>query len=78
MLNLLQKNVFNSFDIKEIYNKLVQIYCINDVSIERKQYLSDTIDKYGYMPYPHYKALEELTDGEIVFCLTKKKYCVII
>ncbi len=71
MLNLLQKNVFNSFDIKGIYNKLVQIYCINDVSIERKQYLSDTIDKYGYMPYPHYKALEELTDGEIVFCLTK-------
>lgn len=71
MFNLLQKNVFNPINLEEVFPKFLQIYGISDVSKDRKNYLSGTIDKYGYLPYPHYKALEELTDGEIVFCLLK-------
>lgn len=71
MLNLLQKNVFNSFDLKEVFAKVIQIYGINEVTEERKKYFDETIDKFGYLPYPHYKAPEELTDGEVVYCLTK-------
>lgn len=71
MFNLLQKKVFSSFNLEEIFAKLLQIYGISDVSEERKKYLSKMIDKYGYLPYPHFKALDELTDGEIVFSLVK-------
>lgn len=71
MLNLLQKNVFTSFDIKDVFPKLLQIYGISEVKEERKKYLTETIEKFGYLPYPHYKALEELTDGEVVFALVK-------
>lgn len=71
MLSLLQKNVFTSFDIKELFPRLTQIYGVGEVSEERKKYLDETIDKFGYIPYPHYKALEELTDGEIIYALIK-------
>ncbi len=71
MLNLLQKNVFNSFDLKETFQKLIQIYGINEVTSERKRYLDETIDKFGYIPYPHYKALEELKECEIVYALNR-------
>lgn len=71
MLNLLQKNTFTSFDLKETFLKLIQIYGINEVTNERKKYLDNTVDKFGYLPYPHYKALEELKDGEIVYALVR-------
>ena len=71
MLSLLQKNVFTSFDIKELFPRLTQIYGVGEVSEERKKYLDETIDKFGYIPYPHYKAIEELTDGEIIYALIK-------
>ena len=53
MLSLLQKNVFTSFDIKELFPRLTQIYGVGEVSEERKKYLDETIDKFGYIPYPH-------------------------
>ena len=71
MLNFLQKPIFNSSKLNEIFPKFLQIYGIKDVTDDRKKYLTDCINKYGYLPYPHFKTLEELTDGEIVFCLTK-------
>ncbi|MCD8024736.1 MAG: hypothetical protein LUE64_04305 [Candidatus Gastranaerophilales bacterium] len=69
MLNLLQKN--SSINLNEIFPKIAQIYGISDVTGERKEYLTKTIEKFGYLPYPHYKTLEELTDGEIIFALEK-------
>lgn len=67
MLNLLSKSVFAGSKLQEVFAKVKDIYCINDVSEERKQYLTDTIKKYGYLPYPHYKVLDELTPSEIIF-----------
>ena len=67
MLNLLSKNVFSGSKLQEVFAKVKDIYCINDVSEERKQYLTDTIKKYGYLPYPHYKVLDELTPSEIIY-----------
>lgn len=71
MFNLLNHNTFSSLNMEENFAKLAQIYGISDVSKERADYLSRTIDKFGYLPYPFYKVLDELTDGEIIFCLTK-------
>ena len=76
MLNLLNKNKtqcnFNSKELGVLLAKIAQIYDINGVEQDRKVYLSKCIKKYGYLPYPQYKVLQELTDGEAVFCLIKK------
>lgn len=58
--------------INEIYNNLKQKYSEEKISDERKKELSELIDKYGYLPYPYIKALEELSEEEILFGLRKK------
>ena len=78
MLNLInpKKNYecdfLHNFDINLQFAKLKEIYGINDISPERKEYLSKTIQKYGYLPYPHFKTLEELSSGEIIFAFCEK------
>ena len=77
MFNLLTKKDNNkpNFLPKELdvlFAKICQIYEIDEISPQRREYLSSTMDKYGYLPYPHYKTLQELTDGEAMFCLIKK------
>ncbi len=59
-------------DIKlnEIYTNLKNSY--PEVSPKRKDELSKLIKKYGYLPYPYIKALEELTPEEILFGLEIK------
>ena len=71
MLNLLAKNPLSGAKLQDVFSKLKEIYCINDVSEDRKKYLTETIQKYGYLPYPHYKVLEELTQSEIIFSLVE-------
>ena len=77
MLNLINPKTneyefLNNFDLNLQFAKLKEIYGICDVSNERKEYLSKTIQKYGYLPYPHYKTLDELTTGEIIFAFCEK------
>lgn len=56
--------------LNEIYKNLKNTY--SDISEERKEELSKLINKYGYLPYPYIKALEELTPSEILFGLEIK------
>jgi hypothetical protein len=56
--------------LNEIYTNLKNSY--PQVSEERQKELSDLINKYGYLPYPYIKALEELTPEEILFGLEIK------
>lgn len=58
--------------INEIYSKLKEAYSFDKISDERKSELSSLIKKYGYLPYPYTKALEELTSEEILFGLEIK------
>lgn len=69
-----KKNQEDSKDIKlnEIYSNLKKEYSFDKISDERKKELSDLIEKYGYLPYPYIKALEELTPEEILFGLELK------
>jgi len=62
----------NAENLTEIFEKLKQIYNCSQVSQERKDYLAGEIAKYGYLPYPHIKALEELSEGEAIFALEEK------
>lgn len=59
-------------EINEIYAKLKEIYKFDEISEERKSYLKELVEKYQYLPYPQIKALEELTDAEVLFSLETK------
>ena len=77
MLNFLFKNKDEKFikpdiNINEIYAGLKEIYPFNEIKEERKEYLRGLMNQYGYLPYPHIKALEELSEAETLFCLEFK------
>lgn len=57
---------FTPEKLSEIYAKLKEIYKFDEISSDRKDYLKEKIEKYGYLPYPHIKALEELTPAEVL------------
>lgn len=70
---LFKKNVENECEsINSFYSKLKEIYSYDSISDERKEYLKSEMEKYGYLPYPQIKALEELTDAEVLYALEYK------
>ena len=58
--------------LNDFYSKLRSIYPFDSISDERKDYLKTTMAQYGYLPYPHIKALEELSDAEVLWALESK------
>ena len=58
--------------LNSFYSKLREIYSFDSISDERKDYLKTTMVQYGYLPYPHIKALEELSDAEVLWALESK------
>ena len=72
-------NIFNpskkmtlSEELNLIYNSLKSIYDFSTITTDRKEYLTDLITRYGYLPYPFRKAQEELTPNEVLFGLEIK------
>ena len=59
-------------ELNSFYSKLKEIYSPESISDERKEYLTSQMEKYGYLPYPQIKALEELSDAEVLFALEYK------
>lgn len=58
--------------LTKLFNSLKEIYNVESVIEERKEYLCELLNKYGYLPYPHQKSLEEITDAEAIICLEEK------
>lgn len=58
--------------LNEIYTILKKKYSFDNISVKRKTELKNLINKYGYLPYPHIKALEELSREEILYGLEIK------
>ena len=67
-----RKEVLKHVRLNEIYKNLKKEFSEENISDERKEYLSQIINKYGYLPYPYIKALEELSFEEILFGLEIK------
>lgn len=63
---------FKQNRLNEIYAKLKETFSPDNIADERKKELSELIEKYGYLPYPYIKALEELSPNEILFGLEIK------
>ena len=73
MLNFLFKRETNSAELlNDFYSKIREMFSFESISDERKEYLKTTMSKYGYLPYPHIKALKELTDAEVLWALESK------
>ncbi|MBQ2645699.1 hypothetical protein IJG14_09035 [bacterium] len=77
LLSLFNRNANKKTDpqskeLTEILAKLKEIYRGNDISDGRKAYLRRIIEKYGYLPYPHIRALEELNAADTLFGLEIK------
>ena len=66
------KNELDFAKINEIYSKLKEIYKFDEIPEDRKTYLKELVEKYNYLPYPHIKALEELSPAEVIFSLETK------
>lgn len=58
--------------INEIYSKLKELYKTDEISDERKKFLKESVEKHGYLAYPHIKVLEELCPAEALFALETK------
>ncbi len=58
--------------INSLYKKLKDLYEYSSISDERKEYLKTVIEKNGYLPYPYVKALEEITNAEVLYGLEIK------
>ena len=70
---LFKKDTTNECErLNSFYSKLKEMYSFNYISDERKEYLKSQMEKFGYLPYPHIKALEELSDSEVLFALEYK------
>lgn len=67
-----KSNNRTDFEVNKFYENLKDIYNYNSISEDRKKYLSEVISEYGYLNYPHIKALEELSPAETLFCLEQK------
>lgn len=62
----------NSSFLTRVFNELKNLYNINSIDENKKSFIKEQIQKYGYLPYPQMKALEELTEAETLFALEEK------
>lgn len=69
---LFKKEVSSAEVLNDFYSKLKDMFSFDSISDERKEYLKSTMNNYGYLPYPQIKALEELSDAEVLFALESK------
>ncbi len=58
--------------LNSVYAKLKEKYNPEKIPDERKNFLKDKINLYGYLNYPFYMALDELKPEEILFGLEIK------
>lgn len=62
----------NSENLTHIFSKLKALYNIEKVEESRKIFICEEVRKYGYLPYPHIKALQELTEAETIIAFEEK------
>ena len=73
MLNFLFKKEASSVEIlNDFYSKLRELYSFESITEDRKESLKALMSRYGYLPYPHAKVLEELSDAEVLWALESK------
>lgn len=59
-------------EIIDKFLKIKEIYSKKSISVKRQKEITTLIEKFGYIPYSQSRALEELTEEEVIFALEKK------
>lgn len=75
MLEFLFKKKSDSKRVEAVnlmYQTLKSLYNTDNITQERKDYLSDLMEKYGYIPYSYNRANNELSNEEVLFVLEQK------
>ena len=75
MLDFLFKRetkIDNAQSLNEFYSKVKSQYDLDSISEERKQELENYMKEYGYIPYSYSRALDELSNEEVLFALQYK------
>lgn len=75
MLEFLFKKKSDSKRVEAVnlmYQTLKSLYNTDNITQERKDYLSDLMKKYGYIPYSYNRANNELSNEEVLFVLEQK------
>lgn len=67
-----KEEIKKEVQINEVYSKLKELYKFDEISEERKTFLKELVEKFGYLPYPQFKVLEELCPAEVLFALEIK------
>lgn len=68
-----KKTEFNrAQSVNEMYSALKDLYKPESISEERRNYLSDLMNKYGYIPYSYSKACSELSDADVIYAVEQK------
>lgn len=67
-----QANERLDLKLNEIYSKLISEFDIDNIPADRKEYLKSVVSDNGYLPYPYFKALDEITPAETLFALQEK------
>lgn len=58
--------------VNSLFKKLREIYNYSGITPERKNELERLINENGYLPYPYIKALEELSEAEVLYGIELK------
>ena len=58
--------------LTDFFSELKSIYNINNIDPGKKEFIKEQIQKYGYLPYSHIKALNELSPAEIIIGIEEK------
>ena len=67
-----KKNPPKVIRINDIYHKLSNHFGVDKITDERKKELRTTMLTYGYLNFPYSKALDEITDAEVLYALQFK------
>ena len=67
-----KKSVCPTEKLNSVYKKLKDLYNENSINEDRKVYLRNLVKENGYLPYPYFKALEELNEAETLLALEEK------
>ena len=58
--------------VNEMYIQLKSIYQPETISDDRRYYLIDLMNKYGYIPYSYNRACSEISDAEVIMIMEEK------
>lgn len=72
MRSVLSMNNIDAQDLNKVFSELKELYNYQEIEPSRKTYITGLVKQYGYLPIPHQKALEELTDAETIAGIEEK------